>query len=393
MQTLQATKTAKPATTAVRIQSVDVLRGVVMAVMAIDHVRCYSGLPAGGQTVGLFFTRWVTHFCAPAFVFFAGTSAFLYYQKTNDKSKLTRFLVSRGLLLVLLELTLIKFSWGFNLDYASFTLAGVIWMIGWCMVLLAAFAHMRPLTIGIIGLVIIFTQQVFHYLPFILPKTWQQPFAYVWGFFYPSGLGGMPHIAILFVILPWLGVMMAGYAFSKILFTDAAKLKKICFGIGFTAIGAFIIAATITTVLKQPGEGQAPPFLFRLLAQQKYPPSQLFLLMTLGPLIAAIPWAQQAKGWLIDAFKTIGRVPMFYYLLHILLIHISALVVNLILTGSTHQDWYNTAPFTEMPQEQQWSLSILYTVYAVDLVILYFACRWYATYKFGHPGKAWLKYI
>ena len=121
-----------------RVQSVDLLRGAVMVLMAIDHVRVYSGLPAGGDTAGIFFTRWVTHFCAPAFVFFAGTSAFLYGRKLNNKASLAKYLVTRGLLLVLLEMTLIRFLWCFSLNYEEFMLAGVIWMLGWCMVIMGA---------------------------------------------------------------------------------------------------------------------------------------------------------------------------------------------------------------------------------------------------------------
>ncbi|HVX51463.1 MAG TPA: heparan-alpha-glucosaminide N-acetyltransferase domain-containing protein, partial [Chitinophagaceae bacterium] len=204
------------ATTA-RVQSVDVLRGAVMVLMAVDHIRCYSGLPAGGPSAGIFFTRWITHFCAPAFVFFAGTSAYLYFNKIQDKSKLPIFLLTRGLLLVVLELTIIKFFWGFNLNYSEFTLAGVIWMIGWCMVLLAAFVRLKPLTIAITGLIIIAAQQVFYYVPLIFPAAWRSSVGYIWGFFYPSGFKGMPGIAVLFVILPWLGVMMAGFGFGKLL--------------------------------------------------------------------------------------------------------------------------------------------------------------------------------
>src|SRR5260221_3372504 len=118
-----------------RVRSLDVVRGVVMVLMAIDHVRVYSGLPAGGPTAGILFTRWVTHFCAPSFVFLAGTGAFFYGIKLNNKKKLAAYLISRGLLLVLLELTFIRFCWTFNFNYADFLLAGVIWMLGWCMVL------------------------------------------------------------------------------------------------------------------------------------------------------------------------------------------------------------------------------------------------------------------
>src|SRR5215831_18630823 len=125
--------------TASRVQSVDILRGLIIVLMAIDHVRVYSGIPAGGPSPGIFFTRWVTNFSAPGFAFFAGTSAFLYFSKTGNKAGLSRFLLSRGILLVLLELTVIRFFWMFNFDFAHFILAGVIWMLGWCMVILSVF--------------------------------------------------------------------------------------------------------------------------------------------------------------------------------------------------------------------------------------------------------------
>lgn len=138
-----------------RIRSIDFIRGAVMVLMAIDHVRVYSGLPAGGPTVGIFFTRWVTHFCAPVFVFLAGTSAFLYAIRVADKNKVSMYLLKRGALLVILELTIIRFFWTFNLRLDEFMLAGVIWMIGWCMIIMAGLSRLKPSTVGVIGLVII----------------------------------------------------------------------------------------------------------------------------------------------------------------------------------------------------------------------------------------------
>src|SRR5439155_14929565 len=135
-----------------RIASVDLIRGAVMVLMAIDHVRVFSGLPAGGPTPGIFFTRWITHFCAPAFIFLAGTSAFLYGRRHAD---LSRFLLIRGLWLVLLELTVIRVAWTFNLDFAHYLLAGVIWVIGWCMVLMAGLVRLPLPAVGGLGLVII----------------------------------------------------------------------------------------------------------------------------------------------------------------------------------------------------------------------------------------------
>src|SRR5215213_8719659 len=142
-----------------RLQSIDFIRGVVMILMAIDHVRVYSGIPAGGPSPGVFFTRWVTHFCAPAFVFLAGTSAFFNGRKLGDMGRLSRFLITRGALLVVLELTAIKFFWTFGLDYKSFTLAGVIWMLGWCMIILGALVQLSPKAVGWIGVAIVLAQQ------------------------------------------------------------------------------------------------------------------------------------------------------------------------------------------------------------------------------------------
>ena len=375
-----------------RIRSVDMLRGAVMVLMAIDHVRVYSGMPAGGPTPGIFFTRWVTHFCVPAFVFFAGTSAFLYGNKINDKGKLVRYLVTRGLLLVVLELTFLRFCWTFNFNYDQFTLAGVIWMLGWCLVLLAAFVRLPARTIAITGLCIMFLQQAFQFLPHILPVGWRGSFGLLWEFIYPSGFDGPPHIFILYVLVPWIGVMMAGYGFGKILTGDPIYRRKFCLWVGCSAIVVFLIAGSLVILLGPPAKN-GMPFIFRVLAQQKYPASQLYLLMTLGPLIALIPFAERVQGWFAGVLTTFGRVPLFYYLLHIPLIHVAALLVNLIREGSTNQNLYGTAPFTEIDEVHRWGLPLLYLVFAIVEILLYFVCRRYAKYKLEHPEKKWLKYI
>ncbi len=375
-----------------RIQSIDILRGLVMVLMAIDHVRVYSGIPSGGQTAGIFFTRWITHFCVPAFVFFAGTGAFLHGAKLNEKGKLAAYLFTRGILLVLLELTLIRFCWTFNFDFARFTLAGVIWMLGWCMVLLSALVWLRPVVLGIIGLFIIFGQQLFSLAPKLLPASARPAFGRIWEFVYPSGLDGWQGIAVLYVLVPWIGVMAAGYGFGLIMKMNAERRKRICLFIGLPAILIFLVAGSLMAYT-QPGRSDAPPFIFRLLNQRKYPASPWYLLMTLGPIIALIPYAEKAGSRFARVLQTFGRVPLFYYILHILLIHLSALAVNAIRLGNAHGEWYGTAPFTEIPQEQRWPLGLLYLVFAIDVLLLYFACRWYAAYKLRHPEKRWLSYI
>lgn len=370
-----------------RVQAVDVLRGLIMVLMAIDHVRVYSGLPAGGPEPGIFFTRWVTHFCAPGFAFFAGTSAFLYGDRIGNMGTLSRFLLTRGLLLVVLELTLIRLFWTFNLNLQNFMLAGVIWMLGWCMVLMAALVYLRPKVVGIIGVLIIFLQQAFQFVPRILPDALDK----FWEFIYTSGSDGVPGIAILYVIVPWIGVMAAGYGFGVILLLEDAKRKRWCYLIGLSAIALFVVAGSILILSKSAAEGSLP-FIFKLLNQNKYPASPLYLLMTLGPLIALVPFADQAKGWVIAALQKLGAVPMFYYLMHILVIHLSALLINLVRTGNSLQEAYTTAPFTNMP-EGQWNLPLLYLVFTIDVVILYWLCKWYAGYKAAHPEQKWLKFL
>jgi len=229
--------------------------------------------------------------------------------------------------------------------------------------------------------VMIAVQQVFG----LAPAAWHW-----WDFIYTNSEEGPGWINVLYVLVPWIGVMMAGYGFGRLLTFEPARRNRLCLRIGLTAIVVFLTAGTL---LARFGHASKAPFIFRLLNQQKYPPSQLFLLMTLGPIIALVPFAERAKGWLAKVFITFGRVPFFYYLLHIPLIHLSALLVNQIRTGNVHQDWYHTAPYTWLPQDQHWSLPLLYLVFILLEVLLFLACRWYAHYKLQHPGQKWLKFL
>ncbi|MEX2179680.1 MAG: heparan-alpha-glucosaminide N-acetyltransferase domain-containing protein [Gemmatimonadaceae bacterium] len=377
-----------------RIQSLDLLRGLIMVLMAIDHVRVYAGLPAGGPTAGIFFTRWITHFCAPGFVFFAGTAAFLHGRKLGDTGALSRYLATRGLMLVVLELTVIRFSWTFSIDYNGFLLAGVIWMLGWCMVLLAALVRLRPATVGWLGVGIVFLQWAFALPPRLVPESARPAFGRVWEFIYPTGLDAAGGMAVLYVLVPWIGVMAAGYGFGAIMTMDTEQRSLICRRLGVTMTVAFLVAATALALAQGGGaeEGGTRPLLFRILDQQKYPASQLFLLMTLGPMIALIPAAERARGWVAEGMVTIGRVPLFYYLLHIPLIHVSALIVNMARTGAAHGEWYVSAPYAQVPADGRWSLALLYLVFTITVALLYLACRWYAGVKARRPGS-WLRYI
>jgi uncharacterized membrane protein len=376
-----------------RISSIDILRGAVMVLMAIDHVRVYSGVPPGGPTAGVFFTRWVTHFCAPAFAFFAGTSAFLLGRKLADTGALARYLITRGAVLIALELTLLHIAWTFSIDFSNL-LFGVIWMLGACMILLAALVRFSPRAIGTFGLILVAAQQIFRIAPALLPAGARAATMPLWRLLYLGGpVTVVPNrlaVTVLYNIVPWIGVMAAGYGFGAIVVRDAEARRRACLRIGLAATALFLLLGGAAAMLTD-GSSEAP-FVFRLLDQSKYRDSQLFLLMTLGPTIALLPYAERARGWLASVLATFGRVPLFYYLLHIPLIHTVSLLVWYLRDGTSHADWFLSAPFVSTPDGQQWPLSVLYAVFFACVAILYVPCRWFAQVK-ARGGPRWVRYV
>ena len=378
-----------------RIRSIDVMRGLVCVLMAIDHVRVYSGLPAGGPTAGIFLTRWVTHFVAPAFCFFAGTGAFFLGQRLQSTAALRKFLITRGLLLVVLELTVIRFLWSFNPNLLEFSLAGVIWMLGWCMVLLAVVVGMPARTVGWLGVAIVALQQLFGLVPVAV-----RAIASLWAFIYTSPAEAPFGINVLYVIVPWVGVMMAGFGFGVLMQRENTSRRRLLMRLGLGMTAAWLVIATVAALVGGGGGGgaandvgaRATPLWMAVLNQQKYPASQLFLLMTLGPAIALLAYAEQWKGALGRALEIFGRVPMWYYMLHLLVIHLTAVAVNGVRLGSFGNAWFTTAPYTRIPDEGRWSLGLLYLVWAVCILMLYPICRWYAERKRTNPAP-WMRYI
>lgn len=365
-----------------RVRSLDVARGLIMVLMAIDHVRVYSGVPAGGPSAGVFFTRWITHFCAPGFVFFAGSSAFLR-RPSPDVSALSRYLVTRGLMLVLIELTVMRFSWTFNFEVMDYNLAGVLWMIGWCMVTLAGLVWLPFEAIAAIGLIVVLGHNLVDpYARDLGRAAAESPTRWIWQFLYFGGsvtLGsGGPRIAILYSLLPWIGVMAAGYAFGRVLALPIERRHRACIAIGISAIVTFIALRTFN-VYGDPRQW-TPEQPLSFLNTTKYPASLLFLLMTLGPLIALMPVFERIGGTIGRALALFGRVPLFYYVLHIPLIHIAAMAVSLMRTGSVTPWLFGNHPMEppDQPEGYMWSLRLLYIVTAVCVVILYFACGWWA---------------
>jgi uncharacterized membrane protein len=386
-----------------RIHSIDVARGVAMVLMAIDHVRVYAGVSPGGPRPGVFFTRWITNLVAPAFAFLAGTSAYLLGRRMNDRGALARYLVTRGLILVLLELTVIRVAWTFNFDFGHYLLAGVIWMLGWCMVLLAALIWLPTAAIGAFGVAVIVLHNLMDFLsPTAQTALEQGSLNWLWQILYfggPIQLGqNGPTLMVLYSIVPWIGVMAAGYAFGAVMTFERSRRDRICVALGATAIVLFLVLRALD-VYGDPRhwhttEPTQIPTLFRFINTSKYPASLQFLLMTLGPVILLLPLAERARGKIGEFIATFGKVPMFYYLLHIPAIHFAAVIVSLAREGKVEPWLFANHPMMNPPPPEgyTWSLALLYAVFIVVIAVLYLPCRWYARRKATNPAP-WMRFI
>lgn len=391
-----------------RIASIDIIRGAVMVLMALDHVRVYSGLPGGGPTPGIFFTRWITHFCAPAFIFLAGTSAYLYGRTHRD---LPRFLFTRGLWLIFLELTVIRIAWTFNLDYAHYMLAGVIWVIGWCMILMSLLVRLPVTAVGAIGLAIVAGHNLAdRHLDQLIPALGNSSLGWLWkilylGFFAdPIQLGpNGPILVVLYSIVPWIGVMAAGYAFGKVMTLEPSRRNRACLTLGLGAIALFLALRGFNlygdprpwgATSQNPNGPRPMSALLAFLNTSKYPASFNFLLMTLGPTIALIPLLETARGRLARWLTVFGRVPFFFYVLHIPLVHALAIVVSWVRFGRVSPWLFANHPMGNPPPPDgyTWGLGLLYAVWLLAVVLLYFPCRWFADLK-ARKKDPWLSYL
>lgn len=341
-----------------------------MVLMAIDHVRVYSGLPAGGPTPGIFFTRWVTNFCAPAFIFLAGTSAFLYGRR---RPGLSRFLVTRGAWLIFLELTVLRVAWTFNFDFMHYGMAGVLWAIGWCMILLAGLVKLPLRTVGMLGVFIIATHNVVDsHLPTLVPTLGSSSLSGLWKMLYLGFFAGPirfgpdgPNLIVLYSIIPWIGVMAAGYAFGAILLLDPLDRNRICVRVGLGAVVLFLVLRGFNLYGDPrpwnavPGDSGEPamPRLLAFLNTNKYPASLDFLLMTLGPTIALMPLFERGRGALARWMTVFGRVPFFFYVLHIPLIHALAVLVSVIREGAPNPWLFANHPMGNPPAPEGYTWS------------------------------------
>jgi uncharacterized membrane protein len=391
-----------------RLASIDLIRGAVMILMAIDHVRVYSGIRPGGPVPSVFLTRWITHFCAPAFIFLAGTSIFFYGRKHAD---VTKFLLIRGMWLILLEFTFLRVAWTFNFDFKHYEMAGVIWVIGCCMILMAAVMKLPIPAVGIFGVAIIAAHNLMDSrMDKLLDGMDANQLSGLWkilyvGFFAgPIQLGADgPNLIVLYSIVPWIGVMAAGYAFGTILMLEPARRRRVCLAIGLVAIALFVVLRGFNLygdpapwhAAAQGRNGMPPmPAWLSFLNTTKYPASLCFLLMTLGPIIALVPLLESSRGPIARGISMFGRVPFFYYMLHIPLIHALALLVCKVRFGVVSPWLFTNHPMgnPEPPAGYVWNLPLLYLVWGMTIALLYFPCRWFADLK-ATKSEWWLKFL
>jgi uncharacterized membrane protein len=378
----------------VRLGSIDLLRGLVMVVMALDHTRDFFA--AGGfnprdvADPALFLTRWITHFCAPTFIFLAGISAFLYgvQRKTGEVS---RYLFTRGCWLVLIEFTVVRLGWSFSFHFDHLVVQ-VIFAIGASMIVLAALVHLPRWAIAMVGLVMIFGHNL---LDTIKPAQFGAA-GPVWNLLHQPGLLDLApsfKLFVLYPLIPWIGVMAAGYALGPVFTLErTARVQRLLFlGVAVT-IGFVVLRATNLY-------GDPAPWVMQdgLLATalsfincEKYPPSLLYLAMTLGPALLLLAAFDGARGTIVDWIATFGRVPFFYYAAHIFLVHALAILFAWATIGDA--PWLLGAFPPHKPANYGLGLAGIYIVWLMVVVALYPLCRWFAGIK-RRRTEWWWSYL
>jgi uncharacterized membrane protein len=384
-----------------RVEVVDVVRGIIMILMALDHTRDFFGDASASPTnlaattAALFFTRWVTHFCAPTFFLLTGTGAYLS-RRRRSASDLSRFLITRGLWLIVLEITVVRFFWQFNVDY-RLTLLNVLWALGWAMIVLGVLIHLPLRAIAAVGIAMVVAHNLFDGVNAAAFGA----VAPVWSLLHRPNiiLPGPAHLVFAaYPLIPWVGVTAIGYALGSLWDLPAERRRSLLLRLGVGCIAAFLVLRGFNVY------GDPVPWavqrrgaltLVSFLNLNKYPPSLLFLLMTIGPVLLALRALDQHTPAVLRPARVIGKVPMFYYVMHVLLLHLIATGAALARYGSIRpaieSPTLDRFPMTQLPG---WPapLPVVYLVWILVVVALYPVCAWYAEVK-GRSSSPWLSYL
>jgi len=386
-----------------RIESIDILRGLVMIIMALDHTRDFFHIKAWSDdplnlattTPMLFLTRWITHFCAPIFVFLAGSSAW-FQSQTKSKKTLSSFLIKRGLWLILIEIILINFAFNFDPKFQFIGLQ-TIWAIGVSMIFLGLVIWLPFPAILFLAFTIVFGHNTLDF--FEAKHTGDYPIFYSI-LHYPSMYRISDNLSVFFLypVLPWMGLMLTGYCFGK-LFTsyEGKQRRNILMGLGFGII-VFFIALRASNLYGNPVEWAAQKNLilsiFSFINTQKYPPSLLYMTMTIGPAILFIAWFSKLKNKITEVIIVFGRVPFFYYVLHFYLIHLVSMLFFLARGHSFESGIYknNSILPNFIVENEGYSLGMVYIIWICIVALLYPCCHWFNEYKKTHKSW-WLSYL
>jgi len=387
-----------------RIESIDLLRGIVMIIMALDHVRHFFHQPAyfyeptdlDHTTLSLFFTRWVTHFCAPIFVFLAGVSAYLYgVHKT--KREVSQYLFSRGLWLIFVEVFIIGLGQTFNPAYPYFNLQ-VIWAIGISMIALSAMIYLNRRVMLLIAILFIAAHNLLDHVH----VQGTGGMAFLWSVLHEPSVFkfGRFHINVMYPVLPWIGILAIGYYLGSLFSThyDAEKRMKVLILLGFVSMELFLFLRTLNFYGDSAfwvNQKMGSLTLLAFLNVTKYPPSLLYILMTLGPALAFLGLVNGPLNPLAKKILVFGRVPFFYYVVHIYIIHLAAVIAAHI----SGFGWYNmilSERVNHVPALKGFGYNLLtvYLIWILLMLLLYPICKWYYGYKRAHlPGQKWLSYM
>lgn len=383
--------TARP-----RREAIDLVRGLVMVIMALDHVRDFLsgsiGNPRDVHEPALFLTRWITHFCAPTFVFLAGVSAYLFGQRGRSRRQISRFLLTRGLWLVLLELTVVRLAWTFSLTPELLFLQ-VIWVIGWAMVALSGLVFLPRWAIGALGVVLIAGHNLLdgvHAAQFG-SAGWLWTLAHERGSLHPwSGLT----VVVSYPLIPWIGVMAAGYAFGPIFYRPVAERTRRLVQWGLGAVVLFVVLRALAWYgdpAPRVAYADVITSILSFVNCEKYPPSLLYLCMTLGPALLLLAAAERARGRMAAWLVTLGRVPMLYYVAHLFLAHLLAVAYARVAYGDA--GWlFGGLPIRSKPAHYGLTLPGVYAVWLGVVVGLTPLCRWFAALK-QRRKDWWLSYL